>query len=46
MTDAEEYGYAIPVAENLMSELGDMNNMDKRFFGRCRNLNNKLRNEV
>jgi hypothetical protein len=39
MTDAEEYGYEIPVAENLMSELGDMNNMDKRFFGRWRNLN-------
>jgi hypothetical protein len=32
MTDAEEYGYEIPVAENLMSELGDMNNMDKRFL--------------
>ena len=46
MTDAEEYGYEIPVAENLMSELGDMNNMDKRFFGRWRNLNYKLRNVV
>jgi hypothetical protein len=29
-----------------MSELGDMNNMDKRFFGRWRNLNYKLRNVV